>query len=164
MPQGVTGAVPGTLIFDSSDMKVKLKQASSWKDYTIDSTGKADLSIQNKYTELTSAKVSIGKPTATPGILVLEDTDKGMILPLVDNCKAVQSPTAGLIVYDTALKMLCTYNGTVWSFWTVSFSEIKQPGSCSFFCLEKILHIQKRFSGITKNFTENPKPSLLNIG
>lgn len=114
------GAVPGTLVFDTSDMKMKLKLSNQWYDYTVDTTGTADLTIQNNYSELQGAKVAIGTLSQTPGILVLEDFDKAMILPLVNTYKDIQSPTSGLIVFDTTLKLLCTYNGTVWSFWKAS--------------------------------------------
>lgn len=114
----------GTIIYDTSDFKVKyLKDTAAWFDLSIDPTGVADLNIQgNDKTEQIGAKVAIvstGNPDSpTKGILVLEDTDKAMILPKVASPHLnIISPAAGLIVYDTASRQLAVYNGKVWSFW-----------------------------------------------
>lgn len=114
----VTGAVNGTMIYDTSDHKIKVKLASGWKDLSVDTTGKADTSIQDAHTDIPTAKVSIGKPTATPGILVLEDSNKAMILPKVASPHlTIVNPTAGMIAYDTVAKQVAVFNGTVWTFW-----------------------------------------------
>lgn len=108
----------GTMIYDTSDKKVKYLKNGSWFDLSIDTTGNADLSIQMTKTEKTGAKVSIGKPTSTDGILVLEDSNKAMILPQVASPHLnIINPAAGMLVYDTASRQLAVYNGTVWSFW-----------------------------------------------
>lgn len=114
----VTGAVNGTLVYDISDKKVKVKYSSGWKDLSVDTTGAVDTSLQNSRSDLASAKVSIGPPTATPGILVLEDSNKAMVLPKVASPHLnVITPSAGMMAYDTDTKLLVVFNGTVWSFW-----------------------------------------------
>lgn len=119
----VKNPVLGTFIFDTQSKKVKYYdfddgvQAYRWADLTVDTNGVVDTSAQNSLTEIPSAKVSIGTPTNTPGILVLEDNNKAMILPLVDKYTSVINPSPGMMVYDLANNMLCVYNGTVWSFW-----------------------------------------------
>lgn len=113
----VQNAVPGTFIYDTTDHKVKLKRLNSWQDLSVDTTGAANTAIQDSYIEKTDAKVSIGSPTNTSGILVLENTDKGMILPLVSDYNEVKNPAAGMVVFDVTRKYLCVFNGTVWSFW-----------------------------------------------
>lgn len=114
----VTGVVDGTMVYDTSDKKVKVKYASGWKDLSIDTTGVVDTSLQISKTELANAKVSIGTPTSTPGILVLEDNNKAMILPKVASPHLnIINPSAGMMVYDTVSKQLAVFNGTVWSFW-----------------------------------------------
>lgn len=119
----VTGAVVGTLIYDISDKKVKCYKydegtnSNIWFDLSVDTTGAVNTSLQNSLTELTDGKVSIGNPTTTPGILVLEDNDKAMILPLVDKYSSVVNPSPGMMVYDLANDMFCVFNGTVWTFW-----------------------------------------------
>ena len=112
---GVTGAVNGTLIYDTSDKKVKVKYASGWKDLSVDTTGILNTSLQDPLIENSSAKVSIGIPTSTPGILVLEDSNKAMILPKVPYSDIV-NPSAGMMVYDTTAKQLAVFNGCVLSF------------------------------------------------
>ncbi|MCC9035873.1 hypothetical protein NAL32_08325 [Chryseobacterium sp. Ch-15] len=116
----VAGAVDGTMVYDLSDHKVKTKYASGWKDLSVDLTGVTGtaVDIQNSATENTDAKVSIGTPTSVPGILVLEDTDKAMVLPKVASPHLnIINPAPGMMAYDTTAKQLAVFNGTVWSFW-----------------------------------------------
>lgn len=119
----VAGAVDGTMVYDLSDHKVKVKYAGGWKDLSVDLTGVTGtaVDIQNAATENTDAKVSIGTPTtAAPaaGILVLEDQTKAMVLPKVASPHLnIINPAPGMMVYDTTAKQLAVFNGTVWSFW-----------------------------------------------
>jgi hypothetical protein len=122
----VTGAVNGTMVYDLTDKKVKIKYNSIWKDLSVNTTGTTvdpltstdGVLIQNTATENTAAKVSIGTLTATPGILVLEDTNKAMVLPKVASPHLnIINPAPGMMVYDTTTKLLAVFNGTVWSYW-----------------------------------------------
>lgn len=112
----------GTIIYDVTDHKVKyLKDTNVWEDLSVDATGAANISIQTGKTESTTAKAVIGTAGATdttPGVLVLSDTDKAMILPKVANPHLnIINPSPGMMVYDTTKRQLAVYNGTVWSFW-----------------------------------------------
>lgn len=130
----ITTSTNGTIIFDLSDYKVKYKVpttvvATGWFDLTVKNksdvivgitNNTVDSSLQDARVELTNAKALIGGNSSTdntPGILVLADTSKSMVLPLVDKYSAVISPTAGMMIYDLSNSMLCLYNGTVWTFW-----------------------------------------------
>lgn len=122
----VTDSVNGTLVYNTSDKKVYVKYASGWKDLSVDATGTTvdpitnvdGLTLQNSLNDLNTAKVSIGTPTSTPGILVLEDTNKAMVLPKVASPHlTIINPAPGMMVYDTTKKQLAVFNGTVWSFW-----------------------------------------------
>jgi hypothetical protein len=117
----VTGAVDGTIIYDTADHKVKYRKAGNWFDLSVDANGTANTTLQDSKTELTGAKVAIGKDGATdttPGLLVLTDTDKAMILPKVyEPHLNIKNPTAGTMVYDTKNRQLALFNGTNWSFW-----------------------------------------------
>ena len=122
----VTGAVNGTLVYNTTDKKVYVKYASGWKDLSVDATGTTvdpitnvdGLTLQNSLNDLNTAKVSIGTPTSTPGILVLEDTNKAMVLPKVASPHlTIINPAPGMMAYDTTSKQLAVFNGTVWSFW-----------------------------------------------
>ena len=122
----VTGAVNGTLVYNTTDKKVYVKYASGWKDLSVDATGTTvdpitnvdGLTLQNSLDDLDTAKVSIGTPTSTPGILVLEDTNKAMVLPQVASPHlTIINPAPGMMVYDTVKNQLAVFNGKVWSFW-----------------------------------------------
>lgn len=122
---GIT--VEGTIIYDTIDHKVKyLKDGGNWvnlteDDGTIETIGKADLTIQTGKPEQSEAKAVIGADGETntiPGVLVLSDTNKAMVLPIVpkpyDN---IINPAPGMMVYDIDAHQLAVFNGTVWSFW-----------------------------------------------
>lgn len=114
----IQNPVNGTLVFDTSDMKVKVYQNNLWKDLSVDTTGIADTSLQDSLADQPDAKVSVGTPSSVSGILVLEDNNKAMILPKVASPHLnIISPAAGMMVYDTQKKQLAVFNGTVWSFW-----------------------------------------------
>lgn len=118
----VTGAVNGTIIYDKTATKVKYLKAGVWNDLSgKDSGGTVDTTLQDAKTEQASAKVAIGTNGATdttPGILVLTDTNKAMILPKVASPHLnIINPSSGMLVYDTTKHQLAVYNGSVWSFW-----------------------------------------------
>lgn len=109
----------GTIIFDTTDYKLKYLKGGNWFDLTIDNSGKTGPDIQQSKTELTDAKVIIGTTTDTAnGILVLSDNNKAMILPkVVSPHLNIIDPAPGMMVYDSEKKQLAVYNGTVWTFW-----------------------------------------------
>ena len=121
--------VNGTLVYDRSDKKVKVKYATGWRDLSKDATGTTvdpitsidGLSLQTPRNELAEAKVQIGgnpDTDTTPGILVLADTNKAMVLPKVASPHlTIINPAPGMMAYDTTSKQLAVFNGTVWSFW-----------------------------------------------
>lgn len=127
-----SGNKSGTFILDVNDKKVKLsKNDGTWFDLTVHNIEKpatgGNIAINNTlqtnaaFPEKTDAKTMIGgNPTtdSTPGILVLADTNKAMIPPLVtDPATNIKNPAPGMMVYDSAKKLLAVYNGTVWSYW-----------------------------------------------
>ena len=117
----VTGAVNGTIVYNTADRKVYVKYASGWRDLSVDTTGTVTTTLQDALSDLDTAKVLIGGDPATdttPGILVLADTNKAMVLPKVASPHLnIVNPSPGMMVYDTTKKQLAVYNGTVWSFW-----------------------------------------------
>lgn len=134
-----TNMQQGTILFDTSDKIMKYrKDDGSWFNLTknetttvdgqanYDTTGyiaPAKLALQDTnngvtLTDKPDAKAAIGTPTATPGILVLEDANKAMILPKVPSPhQNIINPEPGMMVYDTTTKQLAVFNGKVWSFW-----------------------------------------------
>ena len=117
----VTGAVNGTIVYNTADRKVYVKYASGWRDLSVDTTGTVTTTLQDALSDLDTAKVLIGgnpDTDTTPGILVLADTDKAMVLPKVASPHLnIVNPAAGMMAYDTTSKQLAVFNGTVWSFW-----------------------------------------------
>lgn len=130
---GMTSAENGTIILDISDYKFKYRKYGAWFDLTVkdrttvakDGFGTTNItnnvinsSIQDSKNDNAAAETSIGIPTPVTGVLVLEESTKAMILPKVASYANIIKPSPGMMVYDTTKKMLCLYNGTVWSFWT----------------------------------------------
>ena len=115
------GAKRGTLIYDLSTHKVRVKNNTEWFDLSVNESGTANTSIQDTKTDKPDAKVVIGENGATDstvGVLVLSDTDKAMVLPKVASPHLnIMNPAPGMIVYDTVSRQLAVYNGTVWTFW-----------------------------------------------
>lgn len=128
--------VEGTIAFDVASGKIryfKNQAANLWTDLTFnvqnvkygntliaDTTGKADVSIQQGLIENDKARTVIGKNTAdtAPGILVMSDTNKALILPKMDSPHLnIVNPAPGMMAYDTKTNQLAVFNGTVWTFW-----------------------------------------------
>uniref|UniRef100_A0AAU6WRA1 Uncharacterized protein n=1 Tax=Chryseobacterium endophyticum TaxID=1854762 RepID=A0AAU6WRA1_9FLAO len=81
----------------------------------MDATGVVDTVLQASKVELPGAKMVIGTGGAsdtTPGILVLKDTNKAMVLPKVASPHLnIINPSAGMMVYDTVKHQLAVFNG-----------------------------------------------------
>lgn len=116
----VAAPVNGTLIFDTTDKKTKVYQNNNWVDLTINTNGEVDTTLQDSRVEVANAKVSVGTPSSVPGILVLEDTNKAMVLPQVESYLNITTPAAGMMVFDTSQNLLCLFNGKQWTFWKAS--------------------------------------------
>lgn len=112
----------GTIIFNTVSKKVKVYINDGWIDYSNEasSNNTIDVSLQNNaaYPENPKATTIIGNTNTTAvGILVLESSDKAMILPKVASPHLnIINPAPGMIVFDTVKELLCIYNGTQWSF------------------------------------------------
>lgn len=116
--------ISGTLVFDRQDKKVKLftndENTKGWTELTLNNDGNFDSTMVRDQYSNPNSKSSIGQSTDTKGILVLEDDNKAMILPLVNSYKNIINPSAGMIAYDLENNILCIFNGTTWSFWKES--------------------------------------------
>ncbi|MBV6880619.1 hypothetical protein NG800_009595 [Epilithonimonas ginsengisoli] len=103
-------------------LRKKLKKIFKRSGTTVDPLTSVDgLTLQNSITDLDNAKVQIGgNPDTdnTPGILVLADTNKAMVLLKVASPHLnIVNPAPGMIVFDTVKNQLAVFNGTVWTFW-----------------------------------------------
>lgn len=123
--QQVVSPVGGTLIFDSEDKKVKYYKGGTegnWVDLSIH-TGTVDSSIQQGLIEKSDAITTVlgSRTSDASGVLVLESTNKAMVLPKMESPHlTILSPQPGTMAFDTVSKMLCIFNGTEWSFWKVN--------------------------------------------
>ncbi len=123
----ISSAVNGTLVYDLNDKKVKVKYNTLWKDLSVDLFGTTidpvsgidGVLIQNAETENINARSAVGNSlSSVPGILVLEATDKVMVLPKVASPHLnIINPSPGMMAYDTDNKQLAVFNGKMWTFW-----------------------------------------------
>ena len=109
---------PGTLVLaiQGNVSQVGFKKNTDWGVLT--NNGAVNSTLQDNLTEKTDSKVGIGTPTNTDGILVLEDTNKAMILPKVASPHLnIIKPEPGTIAFDTVKQQLVVFNGVEWYFW-----------------------------------------------
>ncbi|MHA3047888.1 hypothetical protein JSO59_011100 [Riemerella anatipestifer] len=116
----MSNAVSGTLVLDVTDRKVKVKLNKGWQEVTPASTVFINTTLQDGIQDKTTTGAVIGGDgnTSTPGVLVLEDANKAMQLPMVASPHLnIVKPAAGMLAYDTVSKLVCIYNGSEWAFW-----------------------------------------------
>ncbi|MDQ8006599.1 MAG: hypothetical protein REI64_17480 [Pedobacter sp.] len=108
----------GTFLFDArpTELKIKMYQNGTWVELSGAGTNN---SVPYSGTVDNAKKTVIGsRSSAADGVLVLESTNKAMVLPHVANPHlTVKGPVAGMMCYDTVTKSLAVFNGTVWSYW-----------------------------------------------
>ena len=113
----VISPVGGTLIYDTTTQRVKYYNGATWIDLSGKS-GTVDTTAQNSLTDVGDGIIIGANSSAATGVLILEATDKALILPKVDNAYLnIPNPVAGTIVYDPVSKTVQIYNGQQWSFW-----------------------------------------------
>jgi len=117
LPTG-TALTGGVMLFDANLKKVVYYNDTNWVDLSK-RTGAVDLSIQESVPEAGTKGTIIGAETSSvDGVLVLESSNKALILPrVVSPHLNIVKPMAGTICYDTTKKLVCIYNGTEWTFW-----------------------------------------------
>lgn len=130
--EGSAQATGGTIIFDVSantEYKIKVKnQNAGWRDLSVQSGYSTSVETIVKpaqaapLTDNAIAKAIIGSATSTAdGILVLESVDKAMVLPIVDDYKAIKNPSPGMLAFLKGLTAdehrLIVFNGQKWTFW-----------------------------------------------
>jgi len=106
----------GTFLYDKNAQIIKMYENDVW----INLTDEGDNTNVLPYSGTDIAKQTVigATSTAVDGTLVLEATDKALILPKVASPHLnVPSPYPGMICYDTDAKALAVYDGLVWSYW-----------------------------------------------
>jgi len=119
------GAAGGTFVFDTTDNSVKVLEEKNggvngnWTNLT---KNEQEPGVQHSFSNAgadVGDGVIIGSATTTkPGVLVLESTDKAMVLPrIADPDVIIKGAVAGTMVYDLASDTLAVFDGRNWSYW-----------------------------------------------
>lgn len=118
------GAVGGTFIFDTTDNSVKVLEEKNegandnWTNLTENDEPGVPHGFINSGNDVGEGLIMGAEITTKPGILVLESTNRALVLPNVENPHlSMPGVVAGTIVYDTASDMLAVFDGNNWSFW-----------------------------------------------
>ncbi|TKB98152.1 hypothetical protein [Pedobacter cryotolerans] len=107
----------GTFLLDKTDKKIKIYQNGYWLE--LSGVGNTTTIVPYSGTVDNGKKTIIGdKTTTADGILVLEATNKALVLPHVANPHLnVKTPYPGMLCYDTVSKSLAVFDGSVWNYW-----------------------------------------------
>ncbi|SDI39022.1 hypothetical protein [Chryseobacterium jejuense] len=111
-------ASEGTLLMDKNDKILKMKVESAW--VPLSDPGSIAGVVFNTNAEITGQnRIIMGSSTTNaPGVLVLESSNKSLILPkIADPHINVKSPYPGMICYDTVSKTMAVFDGLKWSYW-----------------------------------------------
>lgn len=124
LPSG-GGLAEGTLLLNASDPTTAKVQYynGSWQDLSSGNEANIIDFIATQPTIVAETKqgVIIGSDTsAVDGVLILESTNKAMVLPMVVNTDDIINPAPGMMVYinKDGAKRLAFFNGSKWTFWT----------------------------------------------
>lgn len=111
----MASVTPGTLVFDMTTSKVQYHNGA-WVDLSTDAGTNPSLLAGSEIPE--TQGMVIGDASTVEGVLILESTDKALILPkVVDPENNVKNPYPGMLCYDPVKKLVSVFNGTNWFFW-----------------------------------------------
>jgi hypothetical protein len=107
----------GTFLYDKNDSKVKMYENSIWVNLSTQGGNSSDILAYNG-TAANTKSIMGDQSTTADGVLVLESTNKAMILPKVALPHLnVPNPYPGMMCYDTTSKSLAVFDGTSWTYW-----------------------------------------------
>lgn len=107
----------GTFIFDKTTKMVRMFENGSWINLS-DAAGDATSILSNTSNETGKGVIIGADTTPAKGILVLESSNKAIILPHVKNPHtSVKSPYPGMMCYDTVSNSLAVFDGSRWNYW-----------------------------------------------
>lgn len=122
LPVG-SGLAEGTILLDATN-PTEAKVAyynGDWVD--LSSGNEADISdfieSQPNSDEVSKGVIIGAESSSADGVLILESTDKAMILPMVESTDDISNPAPGMMVYinNDEVKRLAVFNGSKWTFW-----------------------------------------------
>lgn len=106
----------GTFLFDIQIQKVRMFENGNWLDMT--DAGSSSSVIPVTGTEASNGVIIGASSSSAKGALVLESTNKAMILPHIKNPHStVKSPYPGMMCFDTVSKSIAVFDGSKWSYW-----------------------------------------------
>lgn len=110
----------GTFLFDRVAKIVKMYQGGVWVDLSGvgEIAGTVPLAPYSGTVDNGKQTVMGSRSTTVDGVLVLESSDKALVLPKISNPHLnVKSPYPGMMCYDTDRKALAVFDGLVWNYW-----------------------------------------------
>ena len=110
----------GTFLFDKVAKIVKMHQNGAWVDLSGvgDIAGTVPIAPYSGTVDNGKQTVIGSRSTTVDGVLVLESTNKALVLPKISNPHLnVKSPYPGMMCYDTNRKALAVFDGKVWNYW-----------------------------------------------
>lgn len=108
----------GTFLFDRNLKMVRMFENGSWVNLSDASGSDIPSAMVNASNEVGKGVIIGAQSSSAKGVLVLESTDKAMILPHIKNPHTtVKSPYPGMMCYDTVSNSLAVYDGTRWNYW-----------------------------------------------
>lgn len=120
-------AVGGTMIFHKEEKSVMVLEeknnglAQNWTNLTHNEEEGTVHNFLNSGPDIIDENTGVilgSTSSLKPGILVLESTEKVLVLPKVFEAhNALIAPVAGTILYDESCDMLAVFDGTNWSYW-----------------------------------------------
>ncbi|MFV0531565.1 MAG: hypothetical protein ACK5MD_09010 [Flavobacteriales bacterium] len=112
----VGSVVAGTFVFDTTSKMVRYYNGTDW--IQMNETGGSYSAYPTALREVGAGTILGAASSSAPGVLILEATDKSLVLPKVaDPHTNILSPAAGTMCYDTTSKSVAVFNGTEWSYW-----------------------------------------------
>jgi len=110
----------GTFLFDKTAKIVKMYQNGAWVNLSDvgDIAGPVPIAPYSGTVANGKQTVIGARSTSVDGVLVLESTDKALVLPKISSPHLnVKSPYPGMMCYDTDRKALAVFDGKVWNYW-----------------------------------------------
>ncbi len=115
LPSG-TSLKGGTFVMDKNDKKIKFFDGANWIDFS--DTGSISSVIFNTSAEVGNGAIIGANSSDASGVLVLEATDKAVILPHVSQPEInIKSPYPGTMCYDTSTDSVAIFDGLKWNYW-----------------------------------------------
>ncbi|MDO5510430.1 MAG: hypothetical protein Q4F57_07020 [Weeksellaceae bacterium] len=109
-------SVPGTIFIDAADNQVKILTINQGPQTLSKASPNYDFQpVDSTLVEVGEGVVIGVEDAAPPGVLVLNDDTKAMVLPVVESVVNVRNPEPGMWVYEQRTRAMAFYNGEVWT-------------------------------------------------